>query len=222
MATVVVVLCSTPVVSSMPMLRSVSSSSVCSGRISLTAPTSVVLPTPNPPATRSFTARGMSAAPCAASECFESMEYFPKQMFAERPVLLYGTPDHDQPVVEQITEQYTDHHQGEVQLRRYLRDRQRPDAQLEDGEMLRPHAGGRERCRPGGRDDRDHLETLASGGLGTAARQCVRPDERAGLVVEPFVSRTGHQPSRFLVGLYGLGAPAQCALTDRRHHRTEF
>ena len=48
MATVVVVLASTPAVSSTGRPASVSGSSVRSGRISLTAPTSVVLPTPNP------------------------------------------------------------------------------------------------------------------------------------------------------------------------------
>src|SRR6185503_8119667 len=57
-ATVVVVFVGTPAMSSMPRLALVSTSSVCSGRISLTALTSVVLPTPKPPATRIFTACG--------------------------------------------------------------------------------------------------------------------------------------------------------------------
>ncbi len=42
----------------MAALTVVSSSSVLSGAISLTAPTKVVLPTPNPPATRIFSAVG--------------------------------------------------------------------------------------------------------------------------------------------------------------------
>ena len=58
-ATVVVVLPSTPEMSSVPTPASVSTSSVCSGRISLTAPTSVVLPTPKPPAMRIFSASGI-------------------------------------------------------------------------------------------------------------------------------------------------------------------
>jgi hypothetical protein len=62
MATVVVVLRSTPVVSSTPMLRSLSISSVYSGRISLIAPTSVVLPAPNPPAIRILAAAGITSA----------------------------------------------------------------------------------------------------------------------------------------------------------------
>src|SRR5690606_31940590 len=56
--TVVVDFPSTPATSSVMTLEEVSASSVCSGMISLTAPTSVVLPTPNPPATTIFTAVG--------------------------------------------------------------------------------------------------------------------------------------------------------------------
>src|SRR3954449_13306981 len=58
MATVVVFLPSTPLVSSMGRPASVSSSSVRSGLISLTAPTRVVLPTPKPPATRILSVTG--------------------------------------------------------------------------------------------------------------------------------------------------------------------
>src|SRR6266508_6290770 len=56
-ATVVVVFCSTPAKSSTPKLVSVMSSSVRSGAISLTVPTIVVFPTPNPPAISILTAR---------------------------------------------------------------------------------------------------------------------------------------------------------------------
>jgi hypothetical protein len=55
-ATVVVVLSSMPDRSSMPELSSLSISSVRNGRISLTDPTMVVLPTPNPPAIKILTA----------------------------------------------------------------------------------------------------------------------------------------------------------------------
>src|SRR3954452_13537801 len=57
-ATVVVVLPSTPVVSSMPIDRSVMSASVTRGSISEMAPTKVVLPTPKPPLITIFTAMG--------------------------------------------------------------------------------------------------------------------------------------------------------------------
>jgi hypothetical protein len=59
MATVVVSLAATPSSESTPALRALSVSSVRSGRISLTAPTSVVLPAPNPPAMRILMVTGM-------------------------------------------------------------------------------------------------------------------------------------------------------------------
>ncbi len=71
MATVVVTFWSTPSVSSTSWPASLRSSSVRSGRISLTAPTNVVLPTPKPPATSIFSARA-EVSP-AASECSEAM-----------------------------------------------------------------------------------------------------------------------------------------------------
>lgn len=57
-ATVVSTLFSMPSRLSVAALTVVSSSSVLSGAISLTAPTKVVLPTPNPPATKIFSAAG--------------------------------------------------------------------------------------------------------------------------------------------------------------------
>ena len=62
MATVVVVLFSTPAVISTCMPGSLRSSSVRSGLISVSAPTSVVLPAPNPPATRILIATGTGSA----------------------------------------------------------------------------------------------------------------------------------------------------------------
>ena len=63
MATVVVVFWSTPPVSSTVLPAWLSCSSVRSGRISLTAPTRVVLPTPKPPATSIFSARAVVSPP---------------------------------------------------------------------------------------------------------------------------------------------------------------
>jgi hypothetical protein len=60
-ATVVVALASTPVVRSTSALGSLRISSVRSGRISLTEFTSVVLPAPNPPATRILMVTGKAA-----------------------------------------------------------------------------------------------------------------------------------------------------------------
>src|SRR4051812_12527075 len=129
-ATVVVVLRSTPEVSSMPTLRSVSCSSVRSGLISLTAPTRVVLPTPNPPATRIFTASGMAAAPREGSERLESIEHFLQNPFVGKTVLCcFRTAYDDQPEVQQVAQQDPDDAQGELELRRDLRHRERAHAQ---------------------------------------------------------------------------------------------
>src|SRR4051812_38803846 len=72
MVTVVVVLPSTPDTSSAPSAP-VRTSSVCNGRISLTEPTIVVLPTPKPPAMRISSAPGMRE-PLAGSERTESID----------------------------------------------------------------------------------------------------------------------------------------------------
>ena len=64
----VVVLRSTPSRRSSRAPGSLSGSSVRSGRISVTEPTSVVLPAPKPPAIRILMATGAAAGPAAASE----------------------------------------------------------------------------------------------------------------------------------------------------------
>lgn len=68
MATVVVVFASTPARLSVLVLAVVIVSSVLSGAISLTAPTIVLLPAPNPPATTIF--KDFSAGRCSAGELF--------------------------------------------------------------------------------------------------------------------------------------------------------
>src|SRR4051812_3004841 len=67
-ATVVVTFSSTPRVSSTPTPAWVIVSSVRSGRISLTEPTRVVLPTPNPPTITIFTAAATDDG--STSSCF--------------------------------------------------------------------------------------------------------------------------------------------------------
>src|SRR3954454_5381522 len=71
--TVVVVLLSTPPMSSAPSTP-VSISSVCRGRISLTEPTIVVLPAPKPPAIRILSATGMRDDTPSRSERTESID----------------------------------------------------------------------------------------------------------------------------------------------------
>src|SRR4051812_16184815 len=158
-ATVVVVLRSTPETSSTPTLRSVRCSSVRSGRISLTAPTMLVLPTPNPPATRIFTASGM-AAPRLGSERLESIQHFLQKPFIGKTIVRLGPSDGDQPVLEQVTEQHPDNAEGKLHFGRNLGHRERPDAHFEDREVLGTRSGGRERRRRGRHDDRDQLQAL--------------------------------------------------------------
>src|SRR4051812_19049186 len=140
-ATVVVVLRSTPEVSSIPTLRSVSCSSVRSGLISLTEPTRVVFPTPNPPATRIFTASGIAAAPREGSERLESIEHFLQKPFIGKTVLCFRPAYHDQPMVQQVPQKDPDDSQGKLELRRDLRHRERAHTEVENGHVLRP--GGR-------------------------------------------------------------------------------
>ena len=75
MATVVVALPGTFAGSSMPTPAAVMTASVVSGVISETAPTSVVLPTPNPPATTIFADLIVDGAPRAPLEVAESTEH---------------------------------------------------------------------------------------------------------------------------------------------------
>src|SRR5690348_16372769 len=76
-ATVVVALRSTPSVMSTFTPVSLSGSSVRSGRISVTEPTSVVLPAPKPPATRSWMVTGTSDGPRARLEPPEAIAHPP-------------------------------------------------------------------------------------------------------------------------------------------------
>src|SRR5215207_10780390 len=112
-ATVVVDFSSTPVVSSTPTLASVSNSSVRSGRISLTAPTNVVLPAPKPPAISIFTATGSSSAGPMRLERTETTDHRLKYGLAGqlgRPARL---ADQDETAVEQVTEEDPDDAHGE-------------------------------------------------------------------------------------------------------------
>src|SRR5580700_4401679 len=79
-ATVVTRLFSTPARSSNPVLTEVSSSSVHSGRTSLIAPTRVVLPAPNPPATTIL--KTASGLPLPSSEGTEPIQHLLKQVGA--------------------------------------------------------------------------------------------------------------------------------------------
>src|SRR5688572_1356341 len=118
-ATVVVALSSTPDRSSISVPASVRISSVCNGRISLTEPTSVVLPTPKPPAITILTACGIRSAragrepPRGRSERTKPIDHRLEHVLL-RPVrrvdrLLH----HDELRVEQVPDQDADHPERE-------------------------------------------------------------------------------------------------------------
>src|SRR5487761_188349 len=98
-----------------PTLAVLSGSSVSSGRTSLIALTSVVLPAPNPPAMRILCA--VSTASLAESEGAKAIEYLLKHIVAwaeaRRPL-----PDHGgRTGQDQVTEQDTDYAEGEAGAR---------------------------------------------------------------------------------------------------------
>src|SRR5690606_17635791 len=164
-ATVVVVLRSTPRRSSTGTEASVRASSVRSGRISLTAPTRVVLPTPKPPATRIFSVcRGMSssgarraAEPPAGgrSEAAEFIEHSHQDAGIGTVGLLVGVGlrHHlDQPVLVQVLQQDLHDPERQVGLRGEVGGGGGPPAQLQEPALLprQPHTVARGAA---GRDD---------------------------------------------------------------------
>src|SRR5579859_6062328 len=189
-ATVVVVLPPTPDRSSCPTLTLVSASSVCSGRTSLIAPTSVVLPAPNPPATRILkTASGSLAGP---SEGAKPMQYLPEQVgggrFTGRVLLPH---DGDPALKNQVSEQDPDDAQGKRGVRGDVGHCDGRPAQAEDPAVL-----GAERHRvaglrglAGGHDERDDVEHLAVGWLRPAPGHRVGAHDRAGVLGAPLAAR---------------------------------
>src|SRR2546422_8779924 len=100
MATVVVFLASTPAVSSTGRPTSLSVSSVCSGLISLTAPTSVVLPTPKPPATRILSVTGSAAGWWRRSERPKTIDHLAQNALVRQLCRRDGPGDADEFRVE--------------------------------------------------------------------------------------------------------------------------
>src|SRR5437868_599920 len=173
-ATVVVVLPSMPSMSSTPMPRSESTSSVFSGLISLIAPTMVVFPTPNPPATRIFSATGSSEGP-------ESIDHFLENALTRARSHRGGGGDRDEAVVAQVAEEYPDDADRQVELDGHVGHRDGGAGREEDGLLLGTEAAGREPCRAYGRDQ---VEGRARG-PGATSGERVRPDEWSGLLVHP-------------------------------------
>src|SRR5919197_242132 len=131
-ATVVVVLPGSLDRSSTPTLAAVMTASVVNGVISLTAPTSVVLPTPNPPATTILTACGVPRPRWRLSDLTEAIQH-PFQQGQVGAVARAGRPvDGDQALLGHVADQHARDPEGDVQPGGDLRDREDVAAQHRD------------------------------------------------------------------------------------------
>src|SRR5262245_15122073 len=168
MATVVVDLAPTADTSSTPTDSWVSGASVVSGVISETAPTKVVLPTPNPPATTILTemGSGTSAPPQAVEQAFEDPRARAAVRFVRRP------GDGEEPVGVQVRDEDPGHAERDVELRGDLDHRDRLAAQPEDAPTLEALLGEGHEAVLGRGHERLHVEVLAVG-AGAAAGQGV-------------------------------------------------
>src|SRR5919199_3309094 len=127
MATVVVSLPGTLDASSTPSPAEVMTASVVSGSISLTAPTSVVLPTPKPPATTIFAeVISLGWAP-ARSELAKSTQHPFQQIHPLRESFHgSGTVQRQQPIGDHVRDEHTSHAQRQPAAGRDLGQRLRP------------------------------------------------------------------------------------------------
>src|SRR6185369_3102544 len=103
-------------------------SSVCSGRISLHEPTSVVLPTPNPPATRILRARGGRLC----SEGAKTIDHRLKGVLVGRVERVVRVEGGDEVRLQQIADEDPYHPDRQVELAGDLGDRLGPPGQRQD------------------------------------------------------------------------------------------
>src|SRR5215218_8538317 len=168
MATVVVVLSGTAAVSSIPTDMAVMCCSVVSGGISDTAPTNVVLPAPNPPATRTFS--GMSSRLAGgggrlASTRTESIEQPSQDGVTGTAVAVGGSWQVDLQVaaVGEVADEHPchpdRHPKGGADLGKGLG----PGAHLDDGPRLHLEGRAGGEGHPGGGDHRLQRQLLAGG-----------------------------------------------------------
>src|SRR6266511_4137274 len=180
-ATVVVVLFGTAAVSSTPTDSAVMSCSVVSGGISDTDPTKVVLPAPNPPATRTLS--GMSCWPACVgdprvSTRTESIQKPPKDRVAGPTVGGDGLRHVDGEVagVGEVADQHPRDPDGHLQRRADLGQRHRPGAHPDDGTLLHLQRGPRAAGALGGGHHRLQRQVLPIGPGAAAGERIHRHD----------------------------------------------
>src|SRR5690606_30193744 len=135
-ATTFGVLDASAVKSSITMLFLCSTSSVRSGRISLTLLTRLVFPTPKSLATRIFMISAESPCAAAAYKRTDTIDHYLEYTLARELRHRRRAPDLYQRVVEQVAEQDTHDPERKFQIRRYLGDRQRGATKLQDHVMF--------------------------------------------------------------------------------------
>src|SRR5256884_5324051 len=138
MATVVVAFPGTFVGSSMPTPAAVITASVVSGVISETAPTSVVLPTPNPPATTIFADLIVDGVPPAPLESAESTQHPFQQFHAVVTPRLPGVVQREQPVGHHVRDEHAGHAERQPGVGGALRERLRPPVAQRRDQLLVP------------------------------------------------------------------------------------
>src|ERR687896_1128097 len=208
-ATVVVFLSGTAAVSSIPTDSEVMCCSVVRGGISDTAPTKVVLPAPNPPATRSLS--GISSRPAGGggrrrvSTRTESIEQPSQDLVTGAAVTVGGSWQVDLQVaaVGQVTDEHPGHPDRDPQGRPDLGQGLGPGAHLDDGPRLHLEGGAGGEGQSGGRDHRLQRELLA-GGAGPATGERVdrhHPVDVPWLVRDHGLARSGGPATGRLPGV---------------------
>src|SRR5215472_8275870 len=193
-ATVVVFLRSTPSRMSTCMPGWLRGSSVRSGRISVTDPTRVVLPAPNPPATRSLMVTGTSGWPSARLKPAEAIGHLPEDLRVGQLTGRGWLVHHDERARPQVGEQHLDHAQRQVEVCREIGHRSGQAAHGEQGEMLGVQAVAVDLDPAHGGHQGDEIEKLASW-PGPAAGEGVGADDRARLLVKPMIFGRRHAGS---------------------------
>src|SRR5215207_2534815 len=178
MATVVVVLSGTAAVSSTPTDRAVICCSVVSGGISEMAPTKVVLPAPNPPATRTLSGissrlggRGEGRRVSTRTESIEQ----PSQECVTGAVVAGGGSwqvDVQVAAVGQVADEHPGHPDRHLEGGADLGEGLGVGAHLDDGPRLHLQGGAGGQRQAGGRDHRLQGQVLADG-AGPAAGEGV-------------------------------------------------
>src|SRR6185312_5816757 len=159
-ATVVVVLLGVAVRSSTPTEADVMTASVRRGTISETAPTKVVLPAPNPPDTTIFVDReGRRSEPLKATE------HPPQECWITFVAIgCRGLEDLDQAEVDHVGDDHSGHPEGDLELRRDLRDADGALADLQHCVVLGGEQGALPRLTSVGRRQDQCLEVQLPAG----------------------------------------------------------